>query len=154
MTGLGLLCSVCPGCSPVGHRIHGFNSQLAEYNDLQWRVKRFKVEPREAEEAPSLIERVDDSHLIGLRAPWVMGWQTLLANRVFNRHGEWTGGKAIARDRHLAGLYTDLTGNYETALDDFGAVGVGWMTRSGATRQKKSLKCACRSPPLPRNSGA
>jgi hypothetical protein len=127
-----------------------FNYQLDEYNDLQWRVKRFKIEPGEdlqwrvkrfkiepGEEAdtPTQIERVDDSHLIGLRAPWIFGWQSQLASKVFRRTGEWKAGKSIARERHLKGLYTDLTGNYAKAKDDLRRL--GWLAGDDWTDKAK-----------------
>ena len=103
-----------------------FVTMLDEWRKLQWRRKDLYVESGEEDsQNQPRIERVDDSRLIGLRAPWVWGWQELLANRVFRRTGEWKGGTTIARDRHLEGLYTDLTKNFKTAKHDLKRL--GWL---------------------------
>jgi hypothetical protein len=100
-----------------------------DWRDLQWRVKRVHIDEDTSTPEPFVdrIERVDSGHLIGLKAPWVSGWKQKLAKRVYDKghHGRWIGGATIARDRHLKGLYGDLTGNYETALDDLRRL--GWL---------------------------
>jgi hypothetical protein len=112
-------------------------AQLDIWHDLQWRVRRGHVDADTSIDTPFVdrIERVDSGHLIGLKAPWVSGWKQKLAKRVYNQRGRWTGGDTVARDR-LTGLYTALTENYETALDDLRRL--GWLDGKKWTEKGKA----------------